>query len=339
MNTQPLALSTRNDLVEGVYRGAIAVVDAAGNLLHSVGNPDYETFLRSAIKMIQAVPVVESSAAERFEFDDAELAVCCASHTAAEYHVRTVRGMLEKLALTEKALGCGGHLPEDAAMRNRLIRAEATPTAIYNNCSGKHTGMLASCLGFGWPVEGYLNPDHPLQRHILSLIADYSSMRMEDIRTGIDGCSLPTYFMPLRNAALATVRFMERASRAGTPDARLLQAVSERPEMVHSEGGYDTELMRALKGRCYAKRGAMGIMLVGLHTEKHGPVGIALKIEDGDNKPMPVIMTNLLERLDLATAEELAAIERFRTITLENWNGIHVGEIRAEAPTEHSVSA
>lgn len=329
MNTVPLAYSTRNDLVEGIHRGVVAVVDAGGTLLYSAGDPEYQTFVRSAIKMIQAVPVIQSGAADKFEFTAAELAICCASHTAAEYHVKTVRGMLEKLALTEKALACGGHLPEDTAMRNRLIRTEATPTAIYNNCSGKHTGMLAACLGYGWPIEDYLRSEHPLQEHIFELISDYSGVPKENIPTGIDGCSLPTYFMPMKNAALATARFMARAAEEGTPDARLLRVVAEHPEMVHAEGGYDTELMRALKGRCYAKRGAMGIMLVGLQTATHGPIGIALKVEDGDNKPMPVVMTALLERLGLLAREELLLLEKFRTIPLENWNKIPVGDIRA----------
>lgn len=330
MNTVALASSVRNKHVEGVHRGVVAVVNAAGELLHSVGNPDYGTYLRSAIKMVQAIPVIESGAAERFGFDNAELAVCCASHTAAEYHVRTVRGMLEKIGLAEKALACGGHLPEDSAMRDRLIRAEATPTAIYNNCSGKHTGMLAACLANDWEVEGYLELEHPLQQNILSLIAEYSGLSREEIETGIDGCSLPTFFMPMRNAAFTAAQFMARALNAGTPDQRLLQAVSAHPEMVHSETGYDTELMRALSGRCYAKRGAMGIMLVGLHTKEHGPLGIAVKLENGENKPIPVVMTNMLNRLGLLSREELLALEKFRSVSIDNWNGMLVGEIRSE---------
>ena len=163
-------------------------------------------------------------------------------------------------------------------MRDRLIRTEATPTAIYNNCSGKHTGMLAACLASGWPIEDYLRLEHPLQQRILELIAEYAGMPKEDIQTGIDGCSLPTYYMPLRNAARNAAHFMAQAAEEGTADAGLLHAMAERPEMVHSEEGYDTEVMRAVKGRCYAKRGAMGLMLVGLYTEKHGPVGIAVKM-------------------------------------------------------------
>ena len=330
MNTAVLASSVRNKHVEGIHRGAVAVVKATGELLHSIGDPNYQTYLRSAVKMIQAIPVLESGAAERFGFDSAELSICCASHTAAEYHVRTVRGMLEKIGMAEKSLACGGHLPEDTSMRDRLIRAEATPTAIYNNCSGKHTGMLAACLANEWPVEGYLEPDHPLQQQILGLIAEYCGVPSQEIAIGVDGCSLPTYYLSLQNAARGAAQFMKRAENDGTPDRRLLQAMSEHPEMVHSEEGYDTVLMRALDGRCYAKRGAMGIMLVGLHTDEHGPIGIAAKMEDGDNKPMPVIITNFLNRLGLLSREELLALEKFRSIPIENWNSIHVGEIRSE---------
>ena len=330
MNTVVLASSVRNKHVEGIHRGAVAVVNAAGELLHSTGDPDYGTYLRSAIKMLQAIPVIESGAVERFGFDSAELAICCASHTAADYHVRTVRGMLEKIGLAEQSLSCGGHLPEDKAMRERLIRADATPTAIYNNCSGKHTGMLAVCLANDWPVEGYLNPDHPLQQRILELVAEYCGVPAADIPTGIDGCSLPTYYVSLRQGAHAAARFMERGLNDGTPDQQLLRAISEHPEMVHSENGYDTELMRALSGRCYAKRGAMGIMMVGLHTEQHGPIGITAKMENGENQPMPVVMTAVLNQLGLLTREELVSLEKFRSIPIDNWNRTVVGEIRSD---------
>ncbi len=332
MNTFPLAYSTRNEFVEGVHRGAIAVVNPAGDLLFSIGDADYGTFLRSSIKMIQAIPVVESGAADRFGFDDAALAICCASHTAADYHVQTVRKMLEKIGLGEGGLKCGGHLPEDKEMRERLIRLEGTPTAIYNNCSGKHAGMLAACVAQGWPVEGYLEPSHPLQQRILDLVAEYCGMERNAIGIGIDGCSLPTYFVPLRNAARSAAYFMEKAALEGTPEERLMHAMAQRPEMVYSEGGYDTVLIRILRGRCYAKRGAMGVMLVGIQTE-NGPIGIAVKLEDGENKTMPVIMTGLLRHLGAISREELAALESFRVIPIDNWNGIQVGEVRqAEFP-------
>lgn len=330
MNSVALATSLRNKLIEGVHRGSAVVVNPDGDVLHSIGDPEMPTFLRSSVKMIQAIPVVTSGAADSFGFDTAELAVCCASHTAADYHVRTVRGMLEKIGLAEKALSCGGHLPEDEEMRHRLIRADATPTAIYNNCSGKHTGMLAACLANDWPIEGYVDQDHPLQKTILDLIAEYSGVSSDAIGIGIDGCSLPTYYMPLRNAAIAVATFMKRAETEGTPDRRILEAISDHPEMVHSDKGYDTELMRALKGRCYAKRGAMGVMMVGIHSEEHGTIGIAAKMENGDNGPMPVVMTDLLYQTGLLGRDELQSLERFRSLPIENWNSMSVGEIRSE---------
>ena len=328
MATIPLAYSTRNELVEGVHRGAIAVTNPSGELLFSLGDPDYRTFLRSSIKMIQAIPVIESGAADRFGFDEAMLSICCASHTAADYHVQTVRKMLEKIGLGEGALKCGGHLPEDREMRERLIRLEATPTAIYNNCSGKHTGMLAACVANDWSTEGYLHLDHPLQQRILALVAEYCGLPEEAISLGIDGCSLPTYYVPLQNAARAAACFMERAAGEGIPEERLMQSMARHPEMVYAEGGYDTELIRTFGGRCYAKRGAMGVMLVGIVTPD-GPIGIAAKMEDGENRPMPVVMTGLLHHLGLLSREDLVMVEKFLVAPITNWNGMHVGDIQS----------
>ncbi|MCB0710820.1 MAG: asparaginase [Ignavibacteriae bacterium] len=328
MKTLPLAYSTRNDLVEGVYRGAIAVTNAAGDLLFSLGDPNYRTFLRSSIKMIQAIPVIESGAADRFEFNDAMLSICCASHTAADYHVQTVRKMLERIGLGEGALKCGGHLPEDQDMRDRLIRLEGTPTAIYNNCSGKHAGMLATCIANDWPTDGYLQETHPLQQHILELVAEYCGLDQSDIPLGIDGCSLPTYFVPLQSAARAAARFMAKAVEEGSAEQRLMRGMANHPEMVYTEGGYDTELIRVFKGRCYAKRGAMGVMIVGIDTP-NGPVGIAAKMEDGENKPMSVVMTAVLHQLGLISREESSILDRFQSSPITNWNGTHVGEIKS----------
>lgn len=332
MTFVPLAYTTRNQRVESIYQGLYAVVTADGALLRSAGDPDYATYLRSAIKMIQAMPIIESGAAERFALSAAELAICCASHTAADYHVKTVRGLLGKLGLGEGALKCGGHLPEDREMRERLIRMEGTPTAIYNNCSGKHAGMLASCIAHDWPLETYLDPDHPLQQRIFDLIADYAGLSTERIGLGIDGCSLPTYFMPVRNAALMAARFIDRAAEPGSADRRLLDAIAAHPEMIQAEEGFDSVLIRSIDGDCYAKRGAMGIMLIGMRTEAYGAIGIGIKIADGEGRPMPVVALAILEELDLLSDVERERLASFSLLPLKNWNGIHVGDMR---PAEH----
>jgi L-asparaginase II len=270
---------------------------------------------------------------------DAELAICCASHTGADYHVKEIQSVLSKIGLGEVALKCGGHLPEDRGMRERLIRLEANPTAIYNNCSGKHAGMLAACVASDWPVDTYLEEGHPLQQRILQLVADYSGLSEEKIGLGIDGCSLPTYFMPLSALALMAARFIARAGdpwtplpegSEGTPDRRLLEAINRHPEMIQSEEGFDAVLIRSIDELCYAKRGAMGVMIVGLYTREHGPIGICLKTEDGDNRVIPVIVTNLLEHLNLLSPEEKSRLSRYKSEPVKNWAGTVVGEVKSE---------
>ncbi len=341
----PLAYSTRNSQIEAVYEGAIAVVDPEGRVLESAGDPEYKTFVRSSIKMIQAIPVIETGAAEKFELSDMELALCCASHTGADYHVKAVQSILGKIGLGEGALKCGGHLPEDREMRERLIRLEANPTAIYNNCSGKHAGMLATCLAAGWPVESYMEEDHPLQQRILELVSEYSGIPSDEIITGIDGCSLPTYYLPLSAIATTAARFIARADDpwtptvedpAGpgggmTPDRRLLEAINAHPEMIQSEQGFDTMLIRSIDAACYAKRGAMGIMLIGLQTREHGPIGVAIKSENGEDKIMPVVVTSLLEKLGALTPEEKNRLAPYRSEPIKNWAGTVVGELTASS--------
>lgn len=332
----PLAVSYRGGRIEGVHHGSIAVTDPSGKLLYGVNDPLYKTYLRSSIKMVQAMPVVLSGAADRFEFTDAELSICCASHNGAPYHIETVAGMLRKIGLDESALGCGAHAPHNHEELGRLFCEHRKPSQLHNNCSGKHTGMLAACLAKGWPIEHYLSPDHPLQEWILDLIAEYSGVDRNDIGTATDGCSLPTFYMPLAGAATIAARFTAEASRGNTTSERIMKAVAARPEMINEIGGFDTELIRVMNGAGIAKRGAMAIFLVGAMTEAHGPVGVAFKLDEGDMTSMPPVVMRTLEGIGALTSEQLEELERFRTIRLKNWNGIEVGEIRAEFDiTEH----
>lgn len=330
MNRKPLAVSHRSGRIDALHYGSVAVTDASGTLLHAVNDAGFPTYLRSSIKMIQALPVVMSGAADRFGFTEHELAICCASHVGAEYHLATVRSMLAKIGLTEDALGCGAHEPDDRAERKRLWCGDHAPTQLHNNCSGKHTGMLAVCLAEGWPIEGYLEIEHPLQQWILDLMAEHSGIAREQIGVGIDGCSLPAFYMPISGAATVLARFVAHAKEPGTPAARIMRAVTEHPEMINDRGGFDTELMRALDGRAIAKRGAMAIFVVGLDTERWGPIGVAVKLEDGNMLPMPVVVMKVLEDLGVLAPEELAALDGFRATHLKNWRGTDVGEIAVD---------
>lgn len=330
MIRNPLALTSRSSRIDALHYGSIAVVDAGGRLLFSANDPAFPTYLRSSIKMIQSLPVVLSGAAEQFGLTAKELAITVASHAATREHVETVEGMLAKIDLGEANLGCGAHEPEDRSERNRLIRADEAPSQLHNNCSGKHAGMLAVCRAQGWPVESYLDIEHPLQQWILDLMAEYSGIAREQIGIGIDGCSLPAFYMPISGAARIAARFIERSVEGpSSPDAQVRRAIASYPEMINAPGGFDTELIRVTGGRIIAKRGAMAIFLLGVESSEYGPIGIAVKLEDGVMTPMPTVVMQTLEALNLLTPEELVALDPFRSIVQRNWRGIEVGAITA----------
>src|SRR5262245_37181713 len=196
----------RGALVEGERFGHIAVVDSGGRLVGALGDPGHRTYFRSAAKPFQAMAMVLSGAPERFGFGPRELALACASHGGEEAHVETARGMLAKIGLSEDALECGVHEPLSERAAAALRAAGVKATAIHNNCSGKHAGMLAACRARGWPTAGYHRPDHPLQREILEHVSAFTGLRAAEIAIGIDGCSVPCFGVPLERMALAYAR-------------------------------------------------------------------------------------------------------------------------------------
>src|SRR4051794_9113937 len=192
---QPTVLCeiTRGDRVESLHYGAIAVVDRDGNLVHSIGDPDLFLYFRSSAKPFQAIPVVESGAADRFGLTPGDLALCCASHHAEYGQQQQVLAMLAKLGLDDSALQCGAPLPSDQEEMAKVILGERARSPLQCDCSGKHTGMLAACLQLGYPIDGYLEPEHPLQQQIKKLVAEVCRIAEDDIVVGTDGCSVPTF--------------------------------------------------------------------------------------------------------------------------------------------------
>lgn len=338
-NRVPLIVSRRADRIEAVHYGSIAVTDATGRLLFGVGDVHLPTYVRSSNKMIQALPVVRSGAADRFGFSDREIAVCCASHSGAQYHLEAVRSMLRKIGLDESALGCGAHEPADRPELTRLLCAHETPGAIHNNCSGKHTGMLATCLAMGWQTTGYLSLEHPLQQWILELMSTHADVPASDIGIAIDGCSLPTFHLPISSIATALARYVYDARNGDDASARILAAVAAYPEMIYEHGGFDTELIRALGGRGIAKRGAMAVFVVGIDTQAYGPIGVTVKLEDGNIAPMPLVVMRVLDQLDVLTSDEREQLAPYSRRSIENYNAINVGDLVSDFDLESYVTA
>ena len=335
---EPLVKVTRGSLTESRHRGHVVAVDGDGRLVASLGAPETVSFLRSACKAQQAVPLVASGAAERFGFTDRELALACASHNGEPAHVETALSMLRKTGLGREALRCGPQEPYSEEAAEALRARGEKPSALHNNCSGKHAGMLALAAHLGAPLDSYERPDHPAQLEVARAVALFAGMPLEDIAVGVDNCAAPNFGVTVRAMALMTVRLV--APPAGWPEEtkracrRLVAAMQTHPEMVEGDGELDTELMRRAAGRLVSKVGAEGVYTAAVLPCETWPrgLGLAFKLEDGDRKDRarsPVAL-EALRQLGVLDDADIRALSKFAGETLHNHRDEPVGEVRAE---------
>ncbi|MDA8253630.1 MAG: asparaginase [Rhodospirillales bacterium] len=311
---------SRGGRVESAHRGAFVVADAAGGVVLQAGDIDAAVFPRSAVKALQALPLVESGAADRLGLSDAEIALACASHGGEPAHVATARSMLAKAGRDAACLECGAHWPSDARAARALAAAGEAPTALHNNCSGKHAGFICLACACGDDPAGYVGPDHPTMRRVTAALAEATGTRLDADNRGTDGCSIPTYAIPLRALAGAFARF----GTAGGAAARLRAAVAANPFMVGGSDRFDTVLMTALGARAFSKGGAEGVHCAALPELG---LGIAVKCDDGAGRAADLVCAALIARsLGDGVPESLLRPE------LRNWNGIAVGALRAAGP-------
>jgi L-asparaginase II len=327
-----IAETTRGGITESVHFGAIAAVDAAGEVVAAAGDPEAVIFFRSSAKPFQAIPVVESGAADAYGLTPAELALCCASHEGSPAHQRQVAAMLSKIGMSDADLQCGAPLPMDEAEAARIVLGEVAPSPLQCDCSGKHTGMLATIAHEGLTSHDYLDPTHPLQRRILGIMAEVMRMPAERVVLGTDGCSLPTFGAPLR--AFATAYAALAAPERMPPGAgrehaaaldRLRQAMVTHPENVAGPGQLVTDLMALSDGRIVAKSGAEGLICLAVPERE---LGIAIRVLDGTFRAHAAVTVAALEQLDILDVATRAAILERHAPALRNHNGRLVGEIR-----------
>ena len=318
-------------------------------MLASLGDIDRPIFPRSAVKALQALPLVESDAADRLRLNDDELALACASHNGEPEHVRTAAGMLAKAGVDASVLECGVHWPyQDIVSRAIAARGEV-PTALNNNCSGKHAGFIClACALMGWNdtglnlrgyVKGYVKPEHPVMQEVTDALQAATGFDVSRAPRGTDGCSIPTYAIPLRHLALAFARLgagiglREGHLRAAK---RLREAVARSPFMVAGTNRFDTRVMQRLGERVFCKVGAEGVYCAALPERG---IGVAIKIDDGNNaRAAEVVMAATIESL-LAFGDDDAMFMRgFSDMTLKNWNGIEVGALRASGTLRNALA-
>lgn len=329
MDNPILVEVTRGPLVESRHRGAVAVIDADGGTVLSVGNVERRVFPRSAVKALQALPLVEGGFAERFGLTDAEIALACASHSGEPEHAATAASMLAKAGKGEVCLECGAHWPMGDAAARALAAKGGRPTALHNNCSGKHAGFVCLACGIGADPSGYVNAGHPVQQAVRAALEDLTGASHTPDIMGIDGCSIPSYAVPLPALAFAFARFgtgvgVSRGCAAAAQ--RIRRAVAENPFMVAGTGRFDTKVMEALRERAFVKVGAEGVYCATLPEQG---LGIALKIDDGATRAAEVVMASLILQFLPLDGEPRSQVEALARPVLRNWNGIEVGALRA----------
>jgi L-asparaginase II len=329
----PLVHVLRDERVESIHRGHVAVVDAQGNLLAWAGEPRALVFPRSAFKPFQALPLVESGAFARSGLGTDALALIAGSHSGTDRHAALARTILAAAHADETMLRCGVHPPYDDATAERLRLAHEDPTPVRHNCSGKHAGMLLLARFLGAPLDTYADPDHPVQRRIFDRFATLLGEPWTDPEPAIDGCSAPTPRMPLATLARAFALLATGRDAEGAPVPALAQirdAMQEHPELVAGPGRLDTLLMRAVPS-AVAKAGAEAVHAIGLVDRG---VGIAVKVEDGTRRALGPAVTSVLEALGVLGPVERGALAQHAGERLRNAAGLEVGLIRGVARLE-----
>jgi L-asparaginase II len=315
----------RGGVPESRHRVHVAVVDADGRLRACAGDPDLVSFFRSAAKPIQALPLVEDGAFERYGLSLPELALCCGSHSGSAEHTRTAEAILAKAGVGAEALACGPHPPFDDEARRALQEAGLEPGRLHNNCSGKHAGMIMLARAHGWDPAEYQRPEHPVQGRLLAEVSRWTRVPLEAIALGNDGCGVVCFALPLRHMALAFAGLAAAVRQGERAPSVVVEAMTSYPEMVAGRGRVCTDLMRQAEGRLFAKVGAEGMYCVGVPGAE---LGIALKVEDGAARAVAPAILAVLRELDLISEDDFGALHHHVFPDVLNTRGEVVGQIR-----------
>lgn len=343
---EPVATYTRGGIIQNCHFGALAMVNADGVPAFTLGDKDLVNFPHSSLKPFQALPFVELGGPEHFGLTEEELAVMCSSHTGTDEHLRVVQSIHVKTGLSMENLQCGPHMPVDKPTADRMLINNEEPNSLHNNCSGKHSGMLAQALLRGALLDNYMEIDHPVQKAIVQTIAEMCSVEPDSLVVGIDGCTAPTFALPLYNFALGVAKLCQPDSLEPTrADAcrKVTHAMMNYPNMIRGPKGMDTVLMGVMKGKVISKLGAEGHQLIGIMPnalhEGSPAYGISMKISDGDvnERVRYALVTEILRAVGFEEEMNSPEMEPFTDRSWRNWRGIQVGEISLMKPVVISI--
>lgn len=325
--TNPILVEmSRSTLVESVHRGAYIACDAQGGIVRQAGDVERAIFPRSAIKAMQAIYLMESGAVSNYEFGDKEIALACSSHSGEEAHIELARNMLHRAGLTCDDLECGCHWSTQTKVAISQARLVSEPTALHNNCSGKHVGFLCAANHLGQKTYGYIKKDHAVQKEIAAIVGDMTGAPMSDELCGVDGCSIPTYAMSLKAMAKGFAK-MATGEGLSAPRAKasshIVEACMNQPFFVAGTDRACTRLMAIAPKRIFVKTGAEGVYCGALPELG---LGLALKIDDGGTRAAETAIAALCAELMGAEDPAYEQLKSFSNRTLYNWNKIQVGQ-------------
>jgi L-asparaginase II len=323
----PLVEITRGEVVERVHHGHIVVIQKDKKIAYSLGNPYKKTYMRSSAKPVQVLPLLLSEGDRRFGFTDQEIAVMCASHYCEPLHIQTLESILNKTGLKESHLLCGPSYSLKFDYALELAAKHVQLNQLYNDCSGKHLGMLALCLHKNYSLENYISPEHPVQQEILDTFCDFCEVEKEEVGIAIDGCSAPVFALPLYNMALAYLKltnphFFGLDSKTIESCQKVFNVMNAHPEIISGTGGFCTALISGTNGKLIGKIGADGVYCVGI---KDHNIGLAVKIEDGNMNALSTVVVEILANLGILTKKEKEKLEKFRVKDVTNDRKIVVG--------------
>ncbi len=334
---QPLVIATRGNLDESFHSGAIAVVDKNGNLVASYGDPELIAYLRSSSKPLQALPLIELGGADHFQLTQKEISLTCASHRGMDIHVEVLEGLQKKIGVSEADLLCGTHPITDKPTSEAMVLRGEQPGQNRHNCSGKHTGFLAQAILRHVSTENYIELTHPVQQLVLKTFAEMVHLPEDEVYIGIDGCSVPVFGVPLRNAGWGFASLCDPSDLPPTRSAacrRIVEAMTAAPEMVSGPGQFDTEIMKVGRGKIIAKAGAEGYQSIGVlpgaFSENSPSLGIVYKIADGDslNRARPLVGIEILKQLGVLDDYQIESLSSFYTRPIQNWRKLEVGQLK-----------
>lgn len=321
---------TRGNHVENIHRGDVAVVNCEGKILNSIGNPNLPMFWRSAAKPFQALAFVKNGGLEKYNFSDEELAILVSSHSGEDFHVNLVKNILKKLGVDENVLDCGVLRPLNSKVYKKMIQNGENFSAIHNQCSGKHSQIIALSIMFGFPVENYIRPEHPAEKIIFQHVAMAAKIPEKNLEIGIDGCGVPVFYLPLYNMALAYAR-LSTPKLGDWQDyevaaTKIRDAMSKFPKIVSGTGRIDSAVTEITNGRIIAKVGSDAVYCLAVKDEN---IGISFKIEDGSFAAVTPMVIAVLKKFDLISKTEFDELEKIFPPILKNHRGEIIGTIEA----------